>query len=149
MSEYMPREERLRELLIGRSVVNARVSDEPPERYATGPTGLLTMDDGTVLKVWGNDGGCACTAGCYPLALLNGSAGVITNVDVEDHPADDGTPSVCAECGEKVWNCGHAEGWYRIFVVTEAKGRSLLASFEGTDGNGYYGTGWWLNVEAA
>lgn len=148
MSEHMPSEDRLRELLIGRSVVNARISDESPERYQTGPTGFLTLDDGTVLKVWGNDGGCACSAGCYPLASLNGVGNAITNVEVEEHPADDGTPSVCVECGEKVWNCGHPEGWYRIFVYAEDH-RIPLASFEGTDGNGYYGTGWWLNVEDA
>lgn len=145
-SEYMPNEDRLRELLAGRKVVSAVISDESPERYESGPTGTLTMDDGTVLKVWGNDGGCACSAGCYPLAHLNEVEGVITNVEVEECPDSEYNDEPCPTCGAK--RCWGHRGWYRIFVVTEATGRSLLASFEGTDGNGYYGTGWWLRVSA-
>ena len=145
MSEHMPDEDRLRELLIGKSVATAEVRDESPAKYESGPYGLLTLDDGTVLKVWGNDGGCACSSGCYPLAHLNAAEGVITNVEIEEEPDSEYTDEPCRTCGKD--RCWEHEGWYRIFVVTEADGRSLLASFEGTGGNGYYGTGWWLNVE--
>ena len=144
MSEHMPSEDRLRELLVGRSVVRAEIRDEPPERYESGPTGVLTLDDGTVLKVWGNDGGCACSAGCYPLASLNEVGNAITNVEVEEKPDDEYKD---CEHGCKSWDCEHV-GFYRIFVYAEDH-RIPLASFEGSDGNGYYGTGWWLSVEAS
>ena len=145
--EEMPSEDRLRDLLVGRTVVSAEVADtRPPDGYSTGPTGTLMLSDGATLKVWGNDGGCACDAGCYPLAHLASAEGVITNVEVEENPADD-TLRACRICGGRTWECIHPDGWYRVFVVTEAAGRSLVASFEGSDGNGYYGTGWWLMVE--
>lgn len=143
MSEHMPDEDRLRSILVGRRVVGAEVSeDSPPDAYSSGPTGTLTLDDGTVLKVWGNDGGCACTAGRYPLADLNTCDAAIMNVEVEEAPDDDyGT----CDCGE--YGCEHV-GFYRVFVLSFPNAeRTLLASFEGSDGNGYYGTGWWLSVE--
>ena len=143
MIEHMPSEDRLRELLVGKSVVSAEIRNESPERYSSGPTGYLTLSDGAVLKVWGNDGGCACSAGCYPLTALNGCENVITNVEVEEHP--DGDDAKCKTCG-KSWCYEHDnQGYYRIFVYAEDK-RLPLASFEGSDGNGYYGSGWWLTV---
>ena len=146
-SEETPTADRLRELLIGKSIVSATVTDENPDPYMQGPTGTLMLSDGTLLKVWGNDGGCACSAGCYPLAMLNAPDGVITNVEVDEKPDDDYT---CPECKAegKTWadECPH-RGWYRVYVVAEDK-RLTLASFEGSDGNGYYGTGWWMRVEA-
>lgn len=143
-SEHMPSEDRLRELLVGRQVVAAEIRDERPDRYDAGPTGVLTLSDGTVLKVWGNDGGCACDAGCYPLADLSTTSGTITNVRVEEKPDDD---TRCPKCG-KWYGCEHEgeRGFYRIFVVAEAQ-EVRVASFEGSDGSGYYGTGWWLRVE--
>lgn len=146
-TEHMPDTDRLRELLVGKSITSARISDESPETYTSGPTGYLTLSDGTTLKVWGNDGGCACSAGCYPLAHLDACENVITNVEVEEFPDGDfgGTP--CRTCGEEsCWKDGHDnEGYYRIFVIADAQ-RVNVASFEGSDGNGYYGTGYWLQV---
>lgn len=144
-AEHMPSEERLRSLLIGRRIVRAEVVDESPERWTAGPTGYLTLDDGTVLKVWGNDGGCACTAGCYPLAVLATCDNAITNVVVEEHATGDGV--ACRTCGEYYcWKHGDEDGYYRIFVFAVDE-RLVVASFEGSDGNGYYGTGWWLSVQ--
>lgn len=146
-AEHIPSEDRLRDLLVGRKVVKAEVKDESPERWTPGPTGWLTLDDGTRLKLWGNDGGCACSAGCYPLAHLSACDNIITNVEVDERPGGDYEP--CRTCG-KDWcsNLDHdtgSEGHYRIFVLAENR-RINLASFEGSDGNGYYGTGWWLDV---
>lgn len=146
--EGIPSAERLRELLVGRSIVSAAVVDEKPEPYTAGPTGTLTLSDGTVLKVWGNEGCGGCSAGWYELSALNAPGGVITNVEVDEKPDEDyGT---CPECKAEGrgwdYDCPH-RGWYRVFVVT-ADERTMLASFEGSDGNGYYGTGWWLRVEA-
>lgn len=146
-NDYMPTEDRLRSLLFGRKVVHVEVRDERPDSYTSGPTGYLTLDDGTLLKTWGNDGGCACSAGCYPLTTLNTVDNAITNVEVEEQADGDGVEMPCRTCGKAYcYEGGHDnEGYYRIFVVAEDQ-RHLLASFEGSDGNGYYGTGWWLTV---
>lgn len=148
----MPSEERLKELLVGKSIVSAEIKDESPESWTSGPTGYLTLSDGTVLKVWGNDGGCACSAGCYPLASLAKSDNIITNVIVEEAP--DGDDHNCRVCGKSRWSaeCTHydEDGYYRIFVLAYGVDERInVASFEGSDGNGYYGTGWWLSVEKA
>lgn len=143
-AEHMPDESRLRELMVGKSITSARISGGSPERWTTGPTGYLTLSDGTVLKVWGNDGGCACSAGCYPLAHLDACEGVITNVEVEGVP--DSEYDNCPTCGK--WHCDHEQperGFYRIFVISDSQ-RVNVASFEGSDGNGYYGTGFWVAV---
>lgn len=142
--EQMPSEDRLRELLLGRSVDRVELTDEAPEKWESGPTGYLYLSDGTVLKVWGNDGGCACSAGCYPLAHLADFENAITNVEVEAQPAGDDVP--CKVCGKDwCWDHGEQEGYYRIHVFAGQE-KKTLASFEGSDGNGYYGTGWWLAV---
>jgi len=127
--EHMPSRERLRELLIGKRVVEARIDDEGPN-----PMGYLTLSDGTTLKVWGNDGGCACASGCYPLVELSKCDNVITNVEIDWSEDDHG------------WErAGEMAGQYRIFVYAGNE-RINLATFEGTDGNGYYGTGYWIEV---
>lgn len=147
MSEHMPEVERLRELLVGKRVVKAEIRDEGPEdEYGyrdRGPTGFLTLDDRTVLRLWGNDGGCACSAGCYPLTSLNTVENAITNVQIEAQP--DGDDVACPTCGKDYCYDHENEGYYRIFVFAQDE-RFPLASFEGSDGNGYYGTGWWLSV---
>lgn len=105
------------ELLMGRKVT--KVSDAE-----------LLLDDGTKLKLEGHDGGCACSAGCYDLVELNGCDNVITKVELLNSPDDDN---------------GDERGTYRIFVYADNE-RVNLATFEGTDGNGYYGTGYSITV---
>jgi hypothetical protein len=92
----------------------------------------LLLDDGTLLKLIGNDGGCGCDAGCYPLTELNGVDNVITRVEVDARPSGDDYPN-------------DAEGAYRIFVYADNE-RVNLATFTGSDGNGYYGTGFEILV---
>lgn len=147
MSEHMPSEDRMRELLMGRRITKATVKDEKPAPYEQGPTGYLTLDDGTVLKVWGNDGGCACSAGCYPLRHLAAVDNVITNVEIEEQPDYEYPAVPCRTCGKDYcWEDEHDnEGYYRVFVFADNE-RINVASFEGSDGNGYYGTGWYLDV---
>lgn len=108
----------IRELLLGRTV--KKVAEDS-----------LLLDDGTFVRLVGNDGGCACSAGCYDLTELNEVPNIITNVEVQSDPAGDGY--------------GDAEGVYRIFVYAENR-KINLATFEGSDGNGYYGTGFHLTV---
>lgn len=108
-------EDAIRELLVGHSV--AKVADDH-----------LQLDDGTVLRVIPNQGGCACSAGDYDLTELNGTENIITAVELEDAPGP----------GES----GHS---YRIFVVADSKRINLL-TVDGDDGNGYYGTGYAILV---
>lgn len=134
----MPSAERLKELLVGRSITSVRRSE-------SGIVGYLVLSDGSELTVWGNDGCGGCDSGWYSLTELNTAPNIITNVEVEERPRDRDDP--CRTCGES--DCReeghHNDGHYRIFVFAENE-RINIASFEGSDGNGYYGTGWWLSV---
>lgn len=112
----------LRDLFVGKSVVKA----EMESGYS--PRGLLTLSDGTTLRVGGNEGGCICGAGDYDLTELNTVDNIITNVQVIEPPGE-------YERG----------GCYQIFVFADNRPINL-ATFEGDDGNGYYGTGFWLEV---
>ncbi len=151
--EHMPDEARLRELLLGKSITEARIAeDETPDRWLDrGPVGYLTLSDGTQLRVWGNDGGCACSAGCYPLTHLAACDNIITNVEVEERRDDDDVETPCRTCDAEYY-CdeeGHDnQGYFRVFVFADNE-RINVASFDGSDGNGYYGTGWWLDVMEA
>lgn len=107
--------QQITDLLLGRKVV--KVSSD-----------TLRLDDGTVLTLAGNEGGCSCSAGDYDLTELNGVDNVITSVEFEDSPDEGG-------------------GSYKIFVFAGHE-RINLATFEGGDGNGYYGTGYSIEVKA-
>lgn len=108
----------IRTLLIGRKVT--KVAED-----------TLRLDDGRLLQFVGNDGGCSCGAGDYELTELNDLDNVITAVDFENDPDGD------YEDGS---------GVYRIFVFAENR-QVNLATFEGSDGNGYYGTGYSIHVQ--
>lgn len=150
MNNHMPSTDELKELLVGKSIVKAEMHDVgAPDGWGNGPVGYLTLSDDTVLRVWGNDGGCACGSGCYPLSSIAVVENIITNVEVEERPSSDydDENSKCRTCGENwCYQDGHDNtGYYRIFVFAGDE-RINIASFEGTDGSGYYGTGWWLDI---
>ncbi len=112
------------ELLMGRKVT--KVADD-----------TLLLDDGRKLRFIGHDGGCACPSGCYDLTELNDLGdrdNIITAVEFLDSPKGDDDAN----------HYGH----YRIFVFADNQVVNL-ATFVGTDGNGYYGTGYSITVEAA
>lgn len=120
-------------LLMGKTV--AQVDDEH-----------LLLNDGTVIKAIGHDGGCACNAGCYDLSVLNGVDNIITRVEYDYRPAGD---------GEKPEFSGHPDdpaeewtGYYRVFVYADNQKVNLM-QFDGTDGNGWYGTGFEILVRGA
>jgi len=93
----------------------------------------LVLDDGTLLRLVGHDGGCSCGAGDYDLTVLNGTDNIITRVELHNDPKGDGD--------------GYDKtGVYEIFVFTGEE-KINLARFEGDDGNGYYGTGYHLLVQ--
>lgn len=91
-------------------------------------TDIVQLDDGTLLKFTGSQG-CSCTS--YDLTELNGVDNIITKVDFDDNPG----------------GVGYAEyeGSYRIFVFADNV-KVNLATFEGTDGEGYYGTGYDIRI---
>jgi hypothetical protein len=128
--------ERIAQLFVGRKVVRAEKGAFPipgaDGSWNHSAEGVLELDDGTVLYLTGNDGGCACSAGCYPLAEVASVDNIITSAHVNADPDDDDSPL-------------EHKGVYQIFVFADAK-RINVATFEGSDGNGYYGTGFSLTV---
>lgn len=105
------------ELLLNRTVT--RVDTE-----------TLVLDDGQVLKVRGNDGCGGCSAGNYEVTALNDCpVNAIMDVQLveETDPQNELTT-------------------YRLFVLAQDE-RIELVTCEGSDGNGLYGTGFWVEVE--
>ncbi len=115
----------LREALFGRSVVSVQIGDDD---YS--PEGRVLLDDGTELILQGNEGGCSCGGGDYALTRLNDMPiNGITNVEVDVEKIGSDTRLT-----------------YRIFVLAQDE-RFELAAFEGDDGSGYYGSGFWFTVK--
>ncbi|MCL2632554.1 MAG: hypothetical protein FWD45_05675 [Coriobacteriia bacterium] len=91
----------------------------------------LYLDNGVTLEIIPNRGGCDCGAGDYYLTALNHVKNAITYVNfVEDEVTDLKTSEY--------------RQVYSIYVYAEHY--QLLASCEGDDGSGYYGTGYDIHV---
>lgn len=105
----------LEALLVGRRIVEANLDNNK-----------LVLDNGIVLEVPDRDGGCICGAGDYNLTTVSTVDNAITSVGIESNPGGDDLPNY--------------DGYYRIFVMAENK-EITVAQWDGTDGNGYYGTG--------
>lgn len=129
-------------LLIGRRIVKAEMGsfdyEGREEMWERKAEGVLVLDDGTHLYLTGNDGGCSCSAGCYPLKRVATVDNVITGARVESKPTTD----------EDYYDENAAEGVYRIWVFVDNV-EIPVAEFVGTDGNGYYGTGFSVYVTTA
>lgn len=127
MGEYIAHweEDKLRDVLVGRKIVGAELNEE-----GWNPEGVLTLDDGTILVLEGNEGGCACSSGDYFLKSVATVDNIITNVTIYRDPAED---------------YGDGEGVYAIYVIADNE-QVNVARFEGDDGNGYYGTGFSIHV---
>lgn len=110
----------IRELLLGHKVTKVLEN-------------VLVLDNGATLQFEGNMGCAGCASGNYELSELNGADNVITAVNLVNDPAGDGY---------------EGSGIYRIFVVADHTVINL-ATFEGTDGNGWYGTGYTIDVSEA
>src|SRR6478735_5481496 len=119
---YENNHDEIKELLLGHRITNV----DPEE-------GTATLDDDTGLELKGNEGGCSCSAGDYDLTALNSVDNIITNVEFLDDPDE--------EYRER-------EGIYHIFVFADNQ-KINFATFEGSDGNGYYGTGYSIKVRKA
>ena len=94
----------------------------------------ILLSNGLLVKVVGNGPQCVCSAGDYNLTRLADSIDtIITNVEFDYHPV-----------GDFNWDDDN-NGYYKIFVVAAEKKINLF-TVEGSDGNGYYGTGFELLV---
>jgi hypothetical protein len=109
--------DRIKEILVGRKIVKADMTD-------------LILDNGTILQIVPNQGGCSCGAGDYYLDNISKFDNVITDVEVKDIEED--------EYGEF-----HT---YQLFVYSGGISTSV-ADIKGDDGNGYYGTGFYIVVK--
>jgi hypothetical protein len=117
-------------LLLGRKVVAATIG-EIERGWGTEDGAILTLDNGAILHVIPNQGGCACSAGDYYVTALNRVDNVITGVAVhrEITRPDDYEPD------EKY-----------VISVFAGDERINVVEMDGSDGNGYYGTGFTIIV---
>lgn len=88
----------------------------------------LVLDNGVVLQINPNIGCYGCESGNYYLQHISSVNNAITNVEFVEEFEDD---------------CYYEH--YRIFVIADGMTTELLDVY-GTDGNGYYGTGYTIDV---
>lgn len=103
-------------------------------RYVTSVEGsVITLDDGTELYIYGNEGCGGCSSGWYWLeeTFKQGSRRARIMSAYVDYDEDDKEPPSV----------------YTIFVMVDGNPTQLpLATVRGNDGNGYYGTGFTLTA---
>ena len=90
--------------------------------------GNLVLDNGVVLQINPNIGCGACESGNYYLEHIASVNNAITNVEFVEEFEDD---------------CYYEH--YKIFVIADGMTTELLDVY-GTDVNGYYGTGYTIDV---
>lgn len=118
-------EKEIKELLIGRKV--KVIGDN-------GQQATLELDNGLILEVLANEGCGGCSNGWYSIWNLNNVDNAITNVEFE---CDDLNPTEEND---------YSDTSYKIFVFCEDTRINLL-DVSGSDGNGYYGTGYSITVK--
>ena len=128
-------------LLIGRYVTNIEtgtfITDSWMEDCEKSQA-LLTLDDGTQLVAMGRGGGCVCGQGDFEFtkAFYQGSPTArIMNAMVEMEGDDWYDKDISATC-------------FKVFVIVEDEKLPLL-EFDGYEGDGLYGRGFWLTVYPA
>jgi hypothetical protein len=122
--------------LVGRKVVEAnKVGMHIPMtvgHWRSESDGYIILDDGTQVYVKGNEGCGGCDSGNYDLQHLATVDNVITSVRLA-------TETSCYDEYSDEYVS------YRIFVYAGAEEINLM-QVDGTDGNGYYGTGYEITV---
>ena len=117
---YECNEKEIEELLLGHKIVADENND------------ALILDNGVVLQINPNVGCYGCESGNYYLQHISSVNNAITNVEfVNDHDDSDDDEEYYQH--------------YRIFVIADGMTTELLDVY-GTDGNGYYGTGYTIDV---
>lgn len=113
-------EEDIKELLVGHKIIEVKNDS-------------FILDNGMVLQVVPNNGCGGCSSGNYWVEHIAKVNNAITNVwlDVEyDKYSND---------------YSDADTHYKIYVIADGIQTEILDVY-GTDGNGYYGTGYEINV---
>lgn len=113
---YECNEKEIEELLLGHKIVADENND------------TLILDNGVVLQINPNIGCGGCESGNYYLEHIASVNNAITNVEFVEEFEDD---------------CYYEH--YKIFVIANGMTTELLDVY-GTDGNGYYGTGYTIDV---
>ena len=113
---YECNEKEIEELLLGHKIVADENND------------TLILDNGVVLQINPNIGCGGCESGNYYLEYIASVNNAITNVEFVEEFEDD---------------CYYEH--YKIFVIADGMTTELLDVY-GTDGNGYYGTGYTIDV---
>lgn len=111
-------ENAIRELLMFRKIVKAK-------------NDTLYLDNGIELEVCPNSGCGGCSSGWYDIVELNDCDNAITNVEF---------------CCDEDTNDDYDDTSYKIFVFAENKKIKIL-QVDGSDGNGYYGSGYSIIVK--
>lgn len=114
--------------LFGRKIVAADTVDNGTDDTR----GYLTLDNGVVLEVVGNEGCGGCSNGWYYVSEVATCDNLILGVEFEEELNS-----------EDRWEESYI---YRIFVLT-ANEKIKVVQVDGSDGNGYYGTGYHVNVK--
>lgn len=109
-------EKEIKELLLGHKIVADEAGDN------------LILDNGVHLQIMPNVGCSGCESGNYYLQHIASVNNAITNVEFVEEYDDD-----------------YYYKHYKIFVIADGMTTELLDVY-GTDGNGYYGTGYEINV---
>lgn len=107
-------------LLLGRRVI--KVDDS-----------TLLLDDGRHLRIYGNEGCGGCPSGAYDIDFIN-ECPINAIMDVQLEIEGSGREE--------------DEQRYRLFVLAQDE-RIELVRATGSDGNGYYGSGFWIEVIGA
>lgn len=117
-------ENEIKELLLGHKIVADENNDS------------LILDNGVVLQINPNVGCYGCESGNYYLQHIASVNNAITNVEfVNDYEVND----------DDYYDEEDYYQHYRIFVIADGMTTELLDVY-GTDGNGYYGTGYKIDV---
>lgn len=117
-------ENEIKELLLGHKIVADENNDS------------LILDNGVVLQINPNIGSYGCESGNYYLEYIASVNNAITNVEfVNYYEVND----------DDYYDEEDDYQHYKIFVIADGMTTELLDVY-GTDGNGYYGTGYNIDV---
>lgn len=117
-------ENEIKELLLGHKIVADENNDS------------LILDNGVVLQINPNVGCYGCESGNYYLEHIASVNNAITNVEFVNYYEDNDDDYYDEEDDYQ---------HYKIFVIADGMTTELLDVY-GTDGNGYYGTGYKIDV---
>ena len=125
-------------LLVGRYITNVELGTFNTHSFMDDcekPQARLTLDNGIQLVAIGHSGGCACGQGDFEFtkAFYQGSPTArIMNATVEME-------------GYDWWDGDISATTFKVFVIVDDEKLPLL-EFEGFEGDGYYGRGFWLTA---